>query len=702
MNVENFLILLTLMMALLPLIAALFAGLLGKRLGDMFTHRIAVALVGISFLLSCYLFVVMVMYGHPSIDQSIYTWGTVGLLRFDVAFLIDRLSATMSMIVLFISFMVHIYTIGYMAGDPGYSRFFSYVSLFTFSMLILVLANNFLLMFFGWEGVGLVSYLLIGFWFKRDAATFGSLKAFIVNRISDVGFILATAAVIFYFGSVNYHDVFPQVSTIVGKTTPLLPNYEAPAITLICLLLFFAAMGKSAQVPLHVWLPESMEGPTPISALIHAATMVTAGIYMVARMSPLFEYSPTALSLILIIGGTTALFLGLVAITQNDIKRVIAYSTISQLGYMAVGLGASAYDAAIFHLITHAFFKALLFLAAGSVILALHHEQDMRKMGGLAQYLPVTYLTFVVGALALSAVPPFSGFYSKDVIIEAVKLSTLPGAGYAYVCVLLGAFVTPLYIFRALFMTFHTNDRIDPKLRGHIEESPWVVLFPLIALAIPSVVAGQILIGPMLFHNPTLLGNTIFVLPEHNVISQIGAEYHGAKLMALDSGRTLTFWLSILGILTAWFYIAIYPQWATMLKERFKWLYTILVRKYGFDDFNQIVFVHGTQDAGHLFYDVSDVKLIDGLAVNGSGNFIRWFAQASKRLQSGYIYQYALAMVLGTLVFLAWYVPQQITPINNTGQIGGVAAIKGTSEESGGVSSPQDSNLQGVGGNDHV
>ena len=482
---ENFLILIALIIALLPLAGSIIAGLFGKQLGRTATHRVVVTLIGLAFFLSCYLFKVMVLNGQPAVEGNFYTWATAGMLRFDIAFLLDRLSATMIMIVLFISFMVHIYTIGYMADDPGYQRFFSYVSLFTFAMLVLVLANNFLLLFFGWEGVGLVSYLLIGFWFKREAATFGSLKAFLVNRIGDIGFILATAAVLMYFGTVSYHEVFNQAASAVGKTIEIFPHHEVSVITLICILLFIGAMGKSAQVPLHVWLPESMEGPTPISALIHAATMVTAGIYMVARMSPLFEFSETALSLILVIGGTTAFFMGLLAIVQNDIKRVIAYSTLSQLGYMAVALGASAYDAAIFHLITHAFFKALLFLAAGSVIMALHHEQDMRKMGGLAAYLPVTYLTFVIGSLALCAIPPFSGFYSKDIIIEAVKLSAVPGASYAYLCVLAGAFVTPVYMFRALFMTFHTNDRTDPALHGNIYESPWVVLFPLVVLAMP-------------------------------------------------------------------------------------------------------------------------------------------------------------------------------------------------------------------------
>lgn len=652
---DNQLINIALWTALLPLGAALIAGLLGKQLGRKLTHRLVVAFIGVAFFLSCYLFKVMVLEGHPAVDVSFYTWATSGIQHFDVAFLLDRLSAVMAMIVLFISFMVHIYTIGYMAEDPGYTRFFSYVSLFTFSMLMLVFADNFLLLFFGWEGVGLVSYLLIGFWFNREAAIFGSLKAFIVNRIGDIGFLLAMAGVLMFFGTLSYHEVFTQVSVVAGKTLEIFPNYKVPVITLICLLLFIGAMGKSAQVPLHVWLPESMEGPTPISALIHAATMVTAGIYMVARMSPLFEYSPAALSVILVLGGTTAFFMGLLAITQYDIKRVIAYSTISQLGYMAVALGASAYDAAIFHLITHAFFKALLFLAAGSVIIALHHEQDMRKMGGLAAYLPITYATFLIGALALSALPPFSGYYSKDIIIEAVQLSTLPGASYAYFCVLAGAFITPIYTFRALFLTFHTNDRTDPRLKGHIQEPGWVILVPLILLAIPSLVAGQFLVNPMIFSPNSLLGDSIFVLPDHNVIKRLSEDYHGASWMALHAGSTLPFWLALAGILTAWLFTAGFPLWADWLKQRFSLVYRILVRKYGFDDFNQIVLVHGTQETGHLLYDVSDVKLIDGVFVNGSGWLVRKFAQASRRLQTGYIYHYALAMVLGVLVFLAWY-----------------------------------------------
>lgn len=653
---DNPLIQIALVMSLLPLAGALFAGLLGHRLGRVLSHRIAVLCVGAAFVLSAILFNMIVIQGRPAVDGVFYTWATAGILHFDVAFLVDRLSATMCFIVLFVSLMVHIYTIGYMQDDPGYQRFFSYVSLFTFAMLTLVLADNFLVLFFGWEGVGLVSYLLIGFWFKRDAATAGGLKAFLVNRVGDIGFILATGAILMTFGSLNYQEVFHQVPSMLDKTLPLIGSYQVSMIAGICLLLFIGAMGKSAQVPLHVWLPESMEGPTPISALIHAATMVTAGIYMVARMSPMFEYADAVLSFILVIGGTTAFFMGLLAIVQNDIKRVIAYSTLSQLGYMAVALGASAYDAAIFHLMTHAFFKALLFLAAGSVIIALHHEQDMRKMGGLARYLPVTYATFLIGALALCAIPPFAGFYSKDIIIDAVHLCTLPGATYAYWCVLAGAFVTPLYTFRCLFMTFHTKERTDIKLRSHIKEASWVVWVPLVLLAIPSVMAGQVLIEPMLFASHPLLAGSTFVLPQHNVMAKISEEFAGANLMALEAGRTLTFWLAMAGIITAWVFTAWRPQWSAWLQARFPRLNRVLVDKYGFDAFNQRVFVDGTKDTSYLLYDVGDVKWIDGFFVNGSGRFIRWIAQTARRMQTGYLYHYALAMVLGMVGFLVWSV----------------------------------------------
>ncbi|HTM64433.1 MAG TPA: NADH-quinone oxidoreductase subunit L [Gammaproteobacteria bacterium] len=651
---ENLLIQISLLIGLLPLAGSLIAGLLGKRLGTTLTHRIAISFVGIAFFLSCYMFWKIVIHAQPAIDHVFYTWASAGVMNFDVGFLIDRLSATMTLVVLFVSLMVHIYTIGYMEDDPGYTRFFSYVSLFTFSMLMLVLSNNLLLLFFGWEGVGVVSYLLIGFWFKREAANFGSLKAFLVNRLGDIGFILGIAVVLWLFGTLNYHEVFRQVPSALDKVISVTPDYSVNAITFVSLLLFIGAMAKSAQVPMHVWLPESMEGPTPISALIHAATMVTAGIYMVSRMSPIFEYSPQILSFILIIGGTTAFFTGLLAVVQNDIKRVIAYSTLSQLGYMAVALGASAYDAAIFHLVTHAFFKALLFLAAGSVIIAMHHEQDMRKMGGLARYLPITYITFVIGSLALCAIPPFSGFYSKDTIIEAVKLSEMPGAGYAYWCVLLGAFVTPLYSFRALFMTFHTKPRMDEETRSHLHEPSWVVWVPLVLLSIPSVVSGQMLIYRMLYAHPSLLGDSIFILPEHDVIAKLGEEFPGSVMMALDAGLTPTFWLTIAGIATAWLFTAYRPSLSTWFTHRFSMLYKILLRKYGFDDFNQIVLVRGTQETGTLFYDVSDVKLIDG-SVNGSGAMVRWVAKVVRNVQTGYLYHYALAMVLGITVFLIYF-----------------------------------------------
>lgn len=652
---ENYLLHIAFIIMLLPLIGAIIAGLYGKWIGRSATHWITVSLVGVSFFLACYLFNVIVLQGHAPVNGVIYHWITTGVFQFDIALLIDRLSAVMVLIVTFVSFMVHIYSIGYMAEDPGYQRFFSYVSLFTFAMLALVLANNFLLLFFGWEGVGLVSYLLIGFWFKKEAAVEGGLKAFIVNRVGDVSFILAIAGILMYFNSLSYADVFAQIHTVTDKTIVLFPNTSpVSVVTVLSLLLFIGAMAKSAQVPLHVWLPESMEGPTPISALIHAATMVTAGIYMVARMSPLFEWSPVVLSMVLVIGATTCFFMGLLAVVQNDIKRVIAYSTISQLGYMAAALGASAYDASIFHLITHAFFKALLFLAAGSVIIALHHEQDMRKMGGLATRLPITYLTFMAGAFALAAIPPFSGFYSKDMIIEAVHHSVTPGAAYAYFCVAAGAFITPLYIFRAVFLTFHGECRMDEKQRSHISESPWVVLIPLILLAVPSIIAGGMLIGPMLFSDPKLLGNSIFVLPQHDVFKTLTTHFHGAETMALEAAHSLTFWLALAGIFAAWLFNLAKPEWADVLKNRFSWIYRIFVNKYGFDEFNQKIVVRGTLGLGEFLYKTTDLRFIDGVFVNGTGKMIRWFAKVSRRMQTGYLYHYALMMIGGLVVMLVW------------------------------------------------
>jgi NADH-quinone oxidoreductase subunit L len=651
--VEQHLVMIALWMTGLPLLGSVVAGLFGKMLGHRRTHRVVVSCIGAAFFLSLYLFKGITIDRAPAIDHVFYTWVSAGTLHFDVGFLLDRLSAIMAVVVLFVSFMVHIYTIGYMADDPGYQRFFSYVALFTFAMLTLVFADNFLLIFFGWEGVGLVSYLLIGFWFERESAVIGSLKAFLVNRVGDLGFLLGIAAILFYCHTLNYHEVFRAVPSVVSQTIDLWGT-NLPALTLIAMLLFIGAMGKSAQVPLHVWLPESMEGPTPISALIHAATMVTAGIYMVARLSPIFEQAPLVLSMILVIGGTTAFFMGLLAVVQYDIKRVIAYSTISQLGYMAVALGASAYDLAIFHLITHAFFKALLFLAAGSVIIALHHEQDMRKMGHLALRLPITYLTFLVGTLALCAIPPFSGFYSKDLIIDAVNLSTTPGARYAFYCVLAGAFVTPLYMFRALFLTFHTTDRTDPHLHGHIHEPSWVVWLPLLLLAAPSLVAGQWMIVPMLFAKETLLGDTIFVLPAHHVMGELAREFRGASEMALDAGETKNFWFAMAGIVTAWLYFAMFPRLSEQFKRHFALFYKILVNKFGFDTFNQKVMVRGTVELGEMCYRVGDVACIDGVAVNDTSRAVRRLAKITRHLQTGYLYHYAFAMVIGLLCLLIW------------------------------------------------
>jgi NADH-quinone oxidoreductase subunit L len=569
----------------------------------------------------------------------------------------------MMLTVAFVSLMVHIYTIGYMADDPGYQRFFSYISLFTFFMLMLVSANNFLQLFFGWEGVGLMSYLLIGFWYTRPTATYAQLKAFIVNRVGDFGFILGMALILTYFGTLDYGAVFGSAQTLAGSTIEIFPGHAWSLVTVICVLLFVGAMGKSAQFPLHVWLPDSMEGPTPISALIHAATMVTAGIFMVARLSPLFELSETALSFVIVIGAITALFMGLVAIVQNDIKRVVAYSTLSQLGYMTVALGVSAYAAGIFHLETHAFFKALLFLGAGSVIIALHHEQDMRHMGGLRKYLPVTYWTTLIGALALSGIPGFAGFYSKDSIIEATHLSTLPGAGFAYFCVTIGVFVTALYTFRLVFMTFHGEERFRAAGgHGHGEahgggahqggdphESPAVVTGPLVLLAIPSVLSGWF-VGPLLFGD--YFGNAIVVASAHDVLAEMGRHFRGALAMTIHGFVTPVFWLAVAGIVTAWFLYIRRPDLPDVIRQKAGLLYTVLERKYGFDELYQWLFGNGAVLFGTGLWKGGDVAVIDGVFVNGSAKVVGWFAAIVRRLQSGFIYHYAFAMIIGILVLL--------------------------------------------------
>jgi NADH-quinone oxidoreductase subunit L len=639
---------------LCPLLGGIIAGLWGKTIGPVAAHRITIAGVAISFFLSLYLCYQFVVLNTAPYNVNVYSWGISGRFQFNVGFLLDQLSTIMLVVVNFVSLAVHVYSIGYMRDDPGYQRFFSYIAVFTFMMLMLVTANNFLQLYFGWEGVGLISYLLIGFWFKRETANFGSLKAFLVNRVGDFGFLLGIAMVFNYLGTVDYNAVFTAAPHLASQTIALIPGHPWQVITVICILLFIGAMGKSAQMPLHVWLPESMEGPTPISALIHAATMVTAGVYMVARMSPLFEYSHTALSFILIIGATGALFTGLLAIVQNDIKRVIAYSTLSQLGYMVVALGVSAYAAGIFHLITHAFFKALLFLAAGSVIIALHHEQDMRRMGNLYKYMPITYICFLIGALALAAVPPFAGFYSKDAIIDAVQLSNLPGAHYAYYCVLLGVFVTAFYIFRAFFLVFHTEERVDAHVREHLQESPWVVWLPLIVLAVPSIFIGAELVGKVLYNPQGLLGNSLFVLPQDNVLAKLAIDYHGPFALIAEAIYSLPLWLGIAGIIFAWVCYVRFPQLPKFFATRFAWLYAILMHKYGFDDFNQLVFADGGRKVAKEFYEIGDQKLLDYELVQGSGRGVVFLSKVLRKLQSGYLYHYAFVMIISLLIFLAW------------------------------------------------
>jgi NADH-quinone oxidoreductase subunit L len=614
--------------AFAPLAGAVVAGLFGRAVGRAGAHRVTIASVLISFLTSIFIFV-DVLHG-TTFNGTVYSWITMGDTRLEIGFLVDRLTALMMIVVTFVSLMVHVYTIGYMAEDPGYQRFFSYISLFTFSMLMLVMANNFLQLFFGWEAVGLVSYLLIGFWYTRESAIYANLKAFLVNRVGDFGFILGIALVLAHFGTLDYAVVFEKAKTLEG------------GMTLICLCLFVGAMGKSAQFPLHVWLPDSMEGPTPISALIHAATMVTAGIFMVARMSPLYELSPAARSVVLVIGGITALFMALVALTQYDIKRVVAYSTLSQLGYMTAALGASAYSAAIFHLMTHAFFKALLFLGAGSVIIALHHEQDMRRMGGLKRYMPVTYWTLMIGAIASAGIPPFSGFFSKDAMIEAIRESATPGALFAYFCVVACVFVTATYTFRLVFMAFHGEPRFDAAHPPH--ESPAVVTVPLVLLAIPSLAAGW-LIGPVVFGD--FFGGSV-VLKE--------AEFHGLGSYMLHGVTALPFWLAVAGIATAWFLYMKRRDLPKRIAMALGPLYAIVDRKYGFDELYSWVFASGARVVGSGFWRAGDQTVIDGLMVNGSARLTGWFSGVIRLAQTGLVNTYAVYMLFGILIGLSWFV----------------------------------------------
>ncbi len=649
---------------LAPLAGAVIAGFFGKSIGRRGAHVVTILGVLVAFILSA--LTLRDVVDGARFNATVYEWMVLGGLKMEVGFLVDGLTAMMMVVVTFVSLMVHVYTIGYMEEDPGYQRFFSYISLFTFSMLMLVMSNNFLQLFFGWEAVGLVSYLLIGFWFKKPTAIFANMKAFLVNRVGDFGFILGIGLIVAYAGTLNYAETFAKAGEYSKLT---MPGSDWQLITVTCICLFIGAMGKSAQFPLHVWLPDSMEGPTPISALIHAATMVTAGIFMVARMSPLFELSDTALNFILIIGAITALFMGFLGIIQNDIKRVVAYSTLSQLGYMTMALGASAYSVAVFHLMTHAFFKALLFLAAGSVIIGMHHDQDIRNMGGLRKYMPITWITSLLGSLALIGTPFFAGFYSKDSIIEALHASHLPAAHWAYWASVIGVFVTAFYSFRMYFLVFHGKEHFHHKPfpgehdhhdddHGHAHtphESPWVVTAPLLLLAIPSVVIGFMTIQPMLygeFFKDSILVN----VAAHPAMKELAHEFHGAVAMATHAFGTLPFWLAAAGVATAYVFYMVAPGIPAAIGRALAPLVTVMENKYYMDWINEHILAAGARLLGRSLWKGGDVALIDGLAINGSAKVVGWVASLVRLFQTGYIYHYALVMLLGVFALMTWFV----------------------------------------------
>ena len=661
---------------LAPLVGSILAGVLGtqfggNRLGRVGSHTLTILGVAIAFVLSA--MTLQSVLDGARFNETVYTWTTVGGLKMEIGFLVDGLTAMMMCVVTFVSLMVHLYTIGYMHEDEGYNRFFAYISLFTFSMLMLVMSNNLLQLFFGWEAVGLVSYLLIGFWYNRPTAIFANMKAFLVNRVGDFGFILGIGLIVAFAGTLNYTEVFAKSEALSQLA---FPGTDWMLLTVVCICLFIGAMGKSAQFPLHVWLPDSMEGPTPISALIHAATMVTAGIFMVSRMSPLFELSDTALNFVMVIGAITALFMGFLGIIQNDIKRVVAYSTLSQLGYMTVALGASAYSVAVFHLMTHAFFKALLFLGAGSVIMGCHHNQDIRWMGGLRKYMPITWITSLLGSLALIGTPFFAGFYSKDSIIEVVAASHLPGAGFASFAVLAGVFVTAFYSFRMYFLVFHGKERFDQNpdahhghdahdAHGHDDhghghdnkphESPWVVWLPLVLLAIPSVIIGYLTIEPMLYGD--FFKGAIFIdLEKHPGMEELAHEFHGAAAMALHAVSTLPLWLAISGVALSYYMYMVNPALPAAIKKTFSPLYTLLENKYYLDWFNENVLARGARALGTGLWKGGDQMLIDGALVNGSWKLVAWVSGGVRKLQTGYLYHYALVMILGVFVLMTYFV----------------------------------------------
>jgi len=653
-----------------PLVGAMVAGFAGRAIGKKATHRVAILGVLVSLLAS--LWVMHDVSQGNTFNGALYSWAVIGKLKMEVGFLIDQLTAMMMVVVTFVSLMVHVYTIGYMEEDDGYQRFFAYISLFTFSMLMLVMSNNLLQLFFGWEAVGLVSYLLIGFWYTKPSAIYANLKAFMVNRVGDFGFVLGIGLLVAWTGSLDYAEIFAAAPNLEKVTIQLIGDTPWSLITVTCICLFVGAMGKSAQFPLHVWLPDSMEGPTPISALIHAATMVTAGIFMVSRMSPLYEMSEVALSFVMLIGAITAFFMGLMGIIQNDIKRVVAYSTLSQLGYMTVALGASAYSVAVFHLMTHAFFKALLFLGAGSVIIGMHHDQDIRHMGGLRKYMPITWVTSLIGSLALVGTPFFSGFYSKESIIEAVHHANVPGSGIAYWALLSGVFVTAFYSFRMYFLVFHGKPRFETAhghdahghdAHGHDghgahvpHESPWVVTVPLVLLAIPSIIIGAIAADSMITGEYFKGVITVFA-DRHPAMAALAEHWHGWVAMALHGFTSLPFWLMVAGIATAWYFYLVNPAIPARLQQTFKGIYTVLENKYYLDRFNEWFFAGGARRLGSGLWKRGDQGLIDGLVVNGSARLVGWFSRVLRQGQTGFLNHYAIAMIIGLAFLLFWFLP---------------------------------------------
>lgn len=653
-----------------PLVGAMVAGFAGRAIGKKVTHRVAILGVLVSLLAS--LWVMHDVSQGNTFNGALYSWAVIGKLKMEVGFLIDQLTAMMMVVVTFVSLMVHVYTIGYMEEDDGYQRFFAYISLFTFSMLMLVMSNNLLQLFFGWEAVGLVSYLLIGFWYTKPSAIYANLKAFMVNRVGDFGFVLGIGLLVAWTGSLDYAEIFAAAPNLEKVTIQLIGDTPWSLITVTCICLFVGAMGKSAQFPLHVWLPDSMEGPTPISALIHAATMVTAGIFMVSRMSPLYEMSEVALSFVMIIGAITAFFMGLMGIIQNDIKRVVAYSTLSQLGYMTVALGASAYSVAVFHLMTHAFFKALLFLGAGSVIIGMHHDQDIRHMGGLRKYMPITWITSLIGSLALVGTPFFSGFYSKESIIEAVHHANVPGSGIAYWALLSGVFVTAFYSFRMYFLVFHGKPRFETAhghdahghdAHGHDghgahvpHESPWVVTVPLVLLAIPSIIIGAIAADSMITGEYFKGVITVFA-DKHPAMAALAEHWHGWVAMALHGFTSLPFWLMVAGIATAWYFYLVNPAIPARLQQTFKGIHTVLENKYYLDRFNEWFFAGGARRLGSGLWKRGDQGLIDGLVVNGSARLVGWFSRVLRQGQTGFLNHYAIAMIIGLAFLLFWFLP---------------------------------------------